>query len=260
VLAQDIVDRTRISRVLAAYRDVPAADREAVGRTLVALSQLTIAVPAIVAVDINPLVASPEGVVALDARIEIDPGRLHDPVPNPNVVLRPYPADEESIVTAGDKHFTLRPIRPADAALYPSFLQKMDPEDMRRRFLVPMPSIPRPLLIRLTQLDYDRDIAFVALEQATGALAGIVRYSTDPDHRTAEYGVLVRSDLKGRGLGRMLMAKLIDYARREGVEELFGMVLPDNERMLRICRELGFSVAEREAGENLVRASLKLAN
>jgi acetyltransferase len=113
--------------------------------------------------------------------------------------------------------------------------------------------------VRLTQLDYGRDIAFVALEQTTGALAGIVRYSTDPDHRTAEYGVLVRSDLKGRGLGRILMAKLIEYARREGIEELFGMILPDNERMLRICRELGFSVAERVADDNLVRASLRLA-
>jgi acetyltransferase len=115
-------------------------------------------------------------------------------------------------------------------------------------------------LVRLTQLDYDRDIAFVALEQPDGASAGIVRYSTDPDHRSAEYGVLVRSDLKGRGLGILLMRRLIDYARKDGVEELFGMILPDNERMLRICRELGFSVGERAPDEDLVRATLRLGS
>jgi acetyltransferase len=134
----------------------------------------------------------------------------------------------------------------------------MNPEDMRRRFLAPITTISRPLLVRLTQLDYDRDIAFVALDQ-TGELAGIVRYSSDPDHRTAEYGVLVRSDLKGRGLGVALMRRLIDYARQEGLEQLYGAILPDNERMLRICRQLGFSVDERVPGEQLVRASLKLA-
>ncbi len=131
---------------------------------------------------------------------------------------------------------------------------------MRRRFLVPMPKFPRQLLVRLTQLDYDREIAFLALEQPSGALAGIVRYSADPDHRSAEYGVLVRSDLKGRGLGVALMRRLIDYARRDGIEELFGMILPDNETMLRICRELGFAVDERVEGENLIRATLKLGD
>jgi acetyltransferase len=154
--------------------------------------------------------------------------------------------------------FAIRPIRPADADLYPAFLQKMHPEDMRRRFLAPITTISRPLLVRLTQLDYDRDIAFVALDRA-GQLAGIVRYSADPDHRSAEYGVLVRSDLKGRGLGIALMRRLIEYARKEGLAELYGAILPDNERMLRICRELGFSIDGRIPGEQLVRASLKLS-
>lgn len=260
VLADDIVARTRISRLLDGYRDVPPVDRTAISRVLASLSQLAVSVPAIVSADINPLVASADGVVALDARIEIDPTRLGVAAPNPSLILRPYPGDEESTITAAGQVYAVRPIRPADATLYPPFLGRMDPEDMRRRFLVPMPTISRPLLIRLTQLDYDRDIAFIALEPGTGALAGIVRYSTDPDHRIAEYGVLVRSDLKGRGLGRALMQRLLEYARKEGIAELFGMILPDNERMLSICRDLGFEVEERVAGENLVRASLRLAH
>jgi acetyltransferase len=259
VLAGDIVARTRISRLLEGYRDVPAADRVAVLHTLVALSELAISLPGISSVDINPLVASADGVVALDARIEIDPRMIDAPAPSTRLILSPYPSGEESDVVLDGTKFTMRPIRPVDASLYPAFLQRMDPEDMRRRFLVPMPTLSKQLLVRLTQLDYDRDIAFVALDRATGELAGIVRYSADPDHRTAEYGVLVRSDLKGRGLGRALMRRLIEYARRSGIEELFGLVLPDNARMLSICRDLGFAVTERVPGENLVRATLTLA-
>jgi acetyltransferase len=258
VLAADILDRTRVSRLLAGYRDVPPADRSAIVRTLLALSQLSMDFPAIVAIDINPLVASPDGAIALDARVEIDPSRLNDPTPNRGLVLRPYPSGRDSIVELNGAEFDLRPIRPTDAALYPAFLERMDPEDMRRRFLVPMPTLSHSMLIRLTQLDYDRDIAFIGLDRGTGALAGIARYSTDPDRRVGEFGVLVRSDLKGLGLGRALMARLVGFARDEGVEELFGLVLPDNERMLRLCRELGFSVDGRVPGENLLRVTLDL--
>jgi len=259
VLASDIIKQTRISRVLRGYRDVPPANHGAIAQALMALSKLAVAFPAIVSIDINPLLASAEGAIALDARIELDPAKVGAAVPNPALLVRPYPSGEETIVELDGLCLALRPIRPADAELYPAFLRKITPEDMRRRFLASMTTITRPLLIRLTQLDYDRDIAFAALDTATGELAGIARYSADPDHRTAEYGVLVRSDLKGRGLGRSLMRRLIDYARRSGLEELFGMVLPDNARMLSICRDLGFVVTERVPGENLVRATLTLA-
>jgi acetyltransferase len=225
---------------------------------LVALSELAIAFPSIVSVDINPLVASSEGAVALDARIEIDPGKAVDASVNPGLLLRPYPSKEQTTAEIGDGRYLIRPIRPADAALYPDFLKCMDPEDMRRRFLVPTPVLSPSTLIRLTQLDYDREIAFVALDRSQGQLAGVVRYSADPDRAQAEFGVLVRSDLKGRGLGRVLMTQLIDYARREGVAELVGMVLADNSRMLSLCRALGFSVDERVSGENLIRTSLRL--
>ena len=258
ILANDIVEQTRINRVLRGYRDVPAANHGAIRQVLVALSELAVAFPAISSIDINPLLASAEGAVALDARIEIDLRKLGVEGPNPALLVRPYPAGEEATLELQDMRFAIRPIRPADADLYPAFLQKMHPEDMRRRFLAPITTISRPLLVRLTQLDYDRDIAFVALDQAS-QLAGIVRYSADPDHRSAEYGVLVRSDLKGRGLGIALMRRLIEYARKEGLAELYGAILPDNERMLRICRELGFSIDGRIPGEQLVRASLKLS-
>jgi acetyltransferase len=258
VLAGDIIERTRIDSLLRGYRDVPAADRAAITRVLVALSRLAVAFPAIVSIDINPLLANADGAIALDARIQIDIAKLDLPAPNPALLIRPYPDGEQTVTLLHGQRYALRPIRPADARLYPAFLAKMTTDDLRRRFLAAMSTISPPLLVRLTQLDYDRDIAFVALDDAS-QLAGIVRYSADPDHRTAEYGVLVRSDLKGRGLGIALMRRLIEYAHKEGLKELYGAILPDNERMLRICRELGFSVDERVPGEQLVRASLKLS-
>lgn len=257
-LAADMVGRTRISKLLEGYRDVPAVDMAAVISVLVALSQLSILFPEISSVDVNPLLASADGVTVLDARIVVHATRRALAAPNPGLIIRPYPSGEESKAMIEGAEITLRPIRPSDATLYPRFMQRMDAEDLRRRFLTPMAALSRPLLVRLTQLDYDRDMAFVALEGPDRDLAGIVRYSADPDHVAAEYGILVRSDLKGRGLGRTMMRRLIDFARRDGIAELFGMILPDNERMLAICRDLGFKVEERVPGENLVRASLSL--
>ena len=244
MLAGDLIDRTRIARVLAGYRDVAPADRAAIVASLVALSQLAIDFPMIASIDINPLLADAEGVIALDARIEIDPSRAAVLPPNPALAIRPYPAGQQSEVGIGGTAMLLRPIRPDDAALYPRFLERVDAEDMRLRFLVPTRTLSPQMLIRLTQLDYDRDIAFVALEQPGGELAGIVRYSSDPDRLRAEFGVLVRSDLKHRGLGRVLMQRLIDYARSEGIGELCGIVLRENTRMLALCRELGFKIGE----------------
>jgi len=257
--AADLIDRTRVGKVLAGYRDVPPANGNAIVATLVALSQLAIDFPMITSIDINPLLADANGVIALDARIEIDPARMAVPAPNPSVSIRPYPAGQHSMLRVGELALLLRPIRPTDAALYPRFLERMDPEDLRMRFLVPTRTLTSQTLIRLTQLDYDRDMAFVALEMISGDLAGIVRYSSDPDRMRAEFGVLVRSDLKHRGLGRMMMQRLIEYARSEGVGELSGFVLRENAEMLALCRELGFEVNNLSGEPTEVRVSLPLS-
>jgi acetyltransferase len=257
VLAGDLIDKTRISRLLAGYRDRPPADRDAIVAALMAVSQLAIDFPMVQSIDINPLLADRDGVIALDARIAIDPGRASVPAPNPALAIRPYPAEEFSIVHFLDRKVLLRPIKPSDAELYPSFLSKMDPEDMRLRFLVPMRTLSHETLVLLTQLDYDRDIAFVALANNGTELLGMVRYSSDPDGIRAEFGALVRSDLKGHGLGRSMMEMLIDYARRQGLHELFGRVLRENTSMLALCHELGFvEAADDEA--RLLRVTLPL--
>ncbi len=258
VLAGDLIDATRISRLLAGYRDRPAADRQAMLDALLGLSQLAIDFPAIMAADINPLLVDAEGALVLDARIEIEPALGTAAGPNPRLAIRPWPAGWEKEVATGGSSYQLRPIRPADAELYPAFLADVSAEDLRRRFLVPMKTISPELLVRLSQLDYDRDIAFIALESGTGRLAGIARYSADPDRQSAEFGVLVRSDLQGQGLGRALMEQLLAYGRAEGLQRLTGLVLRDNQGMLEFAAELGFTAIGGATDPGLIRIGLTL--
>ncbi|MDX8449430.1 bifunctional acetate--CoA ligase family protein/GNAT family N-acetyltransferase [Mesorhizobium captivum] len=258
VLAGDVIDATRMGRLLAGYRDRKPADRGAIIAALNGLSQMVVDFPCLVSLDINPLLADAEGVIALDARIEIDPRRVDEPAPNPALAIRPYPSGWSRDLLSDGMSFHVRPIMPADVALYPAFLAKVSPDDLRLRFLSPRRNFPDQMLKRLTQLDYDRDIAFVALEKETGALAGIGRLSCDPDHRTAEYALLVRSDLQGHGLGWDLLNQLIDYARAERISRIEGIILNENRKMLTMCREFGFSVANHSSEPGLSVATLEV--
>lgn len=258
VLAADLIERTRIGRLLAGYRDRPPADRQAIVRALNALSQLVVDFPAILSVDVNPLLADVSGVMALDARIAIDPTQAERRGPNPRLAIRPYPSDWEKTLRIGGRDYHLRPIKPSDVSLYPPFLERVSPEDMRLRFLAPRRHFPQEMLLRLTQLDYAREIAFVALQGDTGALAGIARLSSDPDGIVGEYGLLVRTDLQGQGIGWALLAHLVDYARAEGLSRIEGFVLSENTKMLSMCREFGFEVQSHagEPGTSLVALPL----
>ncbi|WP_055046717.1 bifunctional acetate--CoA ligase family protein/GNAT family N-acetyltransferase [Devosia sp. A16] len=258
VLAGDLIDATRISRLMAGYRDQPPAARPAVIAALLSLSQLAIEQPGIVAIDINPLLVDESGAVALDARIEIAPDRLGEPGPNRRLAVRPYPSGWEQRVDCAGRRFNIRPMRPADAALYPRFLERVTAEDLRLRFLTPMRTLSQEMIIRLSQLDYDRDIAFVALEAQTGDLAGISRFASDPDHLSAEFGIMVRSDLHGLGLGTALMRQLLDYARADGLATIEGMILRENGTMLDLAARMGFSQVPDSEPNETVRVRLQL--
>lgn len=258
LLAGDLIDATQVAGLLAGYRDRPPANRRAIIDALLGLSQLAVDFPCIVSADVNPLLADAEGVVALDARIEIDPARVAEIGPSRELAVRPYPAGWTRQITAGDNTFDARPMRPADAGLYPDFLARVTPEDLRLRFLVSTRSLSNDTIVRLSQLDYGREIAFVATEPESGALAAIVRYSADPDHETAEFSVLVRSDLQGHGLGTSMLRLLIEYARADGLSELTGVVLRENADMLDIAADLGFSSESESDEPGLVRVVLPL--
>ncbi len=259
VLAGDLIDRTRIGRLLKGFRDRKPADREAIIAALEGASRLIVDFPCVAGVDVNPLLADADGVIALDARVEIDPDRVEERGPNRALAIRPYPSDWEKTVTLPDGDtYLLRPIRPQDVTLYPPFLSKVSADDIRLRFLAPRRTFPHEMLVRLTQLDYDRDMAFVALSARTGELVGIGRLSCDPDRTFGEYALLVRTDLQGHGLGWALLDRILAFARSEKVGRVEGIVLSENTRMLAMVKEFGFDIGPHpdEPGLFLVRIDL----
>jgi acetyltransferase len=238
-LASRLIARTRVSRVLAAYRDVPAARLDAVAAALVAVGQMAVDLPEIRELDLNPLLADETGVTAVDARVMLErvPERRRRPA------IRPYPASWRRQVTLrGGQGFQVRPIRPEDEAAIGAMLQKVTPEDLRLRFFAPLKAFSHAFLAHLTQLDYARAMAFVAFEDATGEVAGVVRLHAEPGLEEAEYAILLRSDLKGVGLGWTLMTLIIEWARAEGLKTIRSQVLAENTRMLALCRQLGFEI------------------
>jgi acetyltransferase len=259
-LAHGLISRTRVSRVLKAYRDVPAADEAAIALVLVKLAQLAADVPEIREIDLNPLLSDHIGVIAVDARIAVAPIEASRRFPgHPRFAVRPYPKEwERSCSLRNGSAVLIRPIRPEDERLYASFFARVTPDDLRLRFFTPVKEFSHTFIARMTQLDYARAMAFVALEQATGDLLGVGRLHANADYDTAEYAVLVRSDAKGSGLGWLLMQTILEYARSEGLHRIEGQVLNENTTMLTMCRELGFSVSAdpHEPGSCLVRLEL----
>lgn len=232
--------RTRVHRLLQGFRDWPATDVDAIAQVLVTVSQLLAEVPEIAELDINPLLANDEGAIALDARVRVSATR---PAGAANFAIQPYPVDQVESWNWRDQPLTLRPIRPEDEAQHLAFLQQLAPEDIRLRVFHSRRSIEHSELARLTQIDYAREMAFIATRALDGGgeeTLGTVRAAIDPDNIEAEFGIIVRSDLKGAGLGRRLMRKLIGHLRARGTQRLVGTVLYENSGMLELARALGF--------------------
>jgi len=243
-MANDLIARTRVSRVLDAYRDVPAAKKHEVALVLVKLAQLAADVPEIRELDINPLLADHDEVIALDARIAVAPveGKLKRPG-NPRFAIRPYPREWERKIALVDRTpILVRPLRPEDEAMFPRFLDRVTKEDLRLRFFAPIKEFSHTFIARLTQLDYARAMAFVAIDEATRDMLGVVRLHADANYEAGEYAILLCSDLKGKGLGWQLMQLMISYAQSEGLKRIEGQVLRENAVMLAMCQELGFHI------------------
>lgn len=258
MLAQDLISRTRVFRELKGYRGRPAADLNAIALTLVKLSQLACDLDGVAELDINPLLADETGVIGVDARIRVA-APAAGTKPGDRLAIRPYPKDLESTLeTPALGSVLIRPIRPEDAAALQRFSEKLSPEDVRMRFFSAWRTLPPLQLARLTQIDYDRAMAFVMIERKTGDFAGVARFFADPDGTTAEFAIIVRTDLKAHGLGRILMERLLGYARARGIRDIHGQVLHENTAMLAFCKELGFALQAEEGSPDLVRASLVL--
>ncbi|MCB9948822.1 MAG: bifunctional acetate--CoA ligase family protein/GNAT family N-acetyltransferase [Rhodospirillaceae bacterium] len=244
VLAREMMTRTRIYKEMQAYRNVKAVDLDAVALTMIKLSQMVTDLTEVEELDINPLFASDAGVLALDARIKVRPP-LAKGSPR-RTAIRPVPHWLKKTETIEDgRQFLLRPIVPEDLPLIQEMVSRCTTEDTRLRFFAPLKELPMSAAQRLTQIDYDREMAMVAVgkEDGEARIFGVVRITADPDNERAEYAVMVRSDMKGNGLGWKLMQEILDYARGRGIREVFGEVLRENRTMLKMCSELGFHQA-----------------
>jgi acetyltransferase len=247
-LARDLIEQTRISRLLAGYRDRPPVNLASLESALVNLAQLAADMPEIVELDVNPLLTDEHGVLALDARIRVARSRAGGA---DRFAIRPYPAELEERAEFRGQPLILRPIRPEDFEQHKRFLAQVSPEDLRARFFATLREVPDRDLARLTQIDYDREMAFIAVasgEDGRPATLGVARASADPDNVEAEFAVLVRTDLKGEGLGRMLLEKLVRYCRQRGTQRMTGEVLSDNTRMTALASALGFRATLKDCG------------
>jgi len=241
-LARELMVRTRVYRLLCGFRDRPPAALDQIALVLLKISQLVVDFGEIVELDINPLLADHDGVLALDARIRVQ--RFDKPAAT-RLSIRPYPSELEETVTVADgTKFLLRPIRPEDEPRLIAGFAQLSPQSIRMRFFSTMRELPHSLAARLTQIDYDREMALVLTNAGPAGrqpIYGVVRLAADPDNERAEYAIVVRDDMTGRGLGMLLMRRMLAYAERRGIKEVFGDVLAENKRMLDIARRLDFA-------------------
>lgn len=217
-------------------------DIDALGQVLCQLSELLLAFPEIQELDLHPLQACGEEMVILDARLVLaERGQQVLPL-----AIRPYPTElEEGAWLKDQSHVLLRPIRPEDEPAHKQFVRQVSDEDRYKRFFADVGELGHEELARMTQIDYDREMAFVAVGQDgpfSQQILGVVRAIASPDQSDAEFAILVRSDLKGLGLGKLMMEKIVRYARERGIGQLSGMTMPSNRGMIDLAKRLGFKI------------------
>ncbi len=255
-LARELMSRTRVFGMLDGNL-VRRADVEALALTLVKLSQLVVDCPAIEQLDINPLWSNADRLVLLDARVRVsNPHKAQ----TRRLAIRPYPKHlEETIVVAAVGELILRPLLPEDEPELQAFNERCDPEDLRLRFFQPMRHLSHEMAARLTQLDYERDMALALARPGPAgesAIHAVVRMSSDPDERRAEYAIILERIIRGNGA--LLMQRMIGYARSRGLVELYGEVLRENKGMLRLNRALGFDIRTDPEDATIMCVTLRL--
>lgn len=259
-LARRLMERTKIHEALQGVRGQKAVNLEALEMLLVRFSLLLVDFPEIQEVDLNPVLATPERVLALDARILLCPGD-HKPEQCPRLAIHPYPNQYIAPFRLRDgREATVRPIRPEDEPLLIALHAAHSEHTIRMRFFSMVKTLSRDSLIRLCHLDYDREMALTAVLHENGEprLLGVSRYYLHPETGTAEFAVVVSDAYQQQGLGRHLMQRLIDIARERGVRRLVGQVLAENTPMLHLMQSLGFSPPV-AVEDHVVRVELDLS-
>ena len=256
-LARSLIDRARVSETLGEWRGATAVDMDALEHVLLRVSEMVCELPQLREMDINPIIVDESGAVAVDARIVIDNaqqahgGRTHN---YNHLAILPYPAQHEQVwPMRGGEQYTIRPIHPDDADMLQTLVRSLSSESRYFRFVSSMHELPPSMLSRFTLIDYDREMALVAVYTErkagddgemieTSRIVGVSRYITNPDSSSCEFSLVVADDFGGRGLGSRLMLSIMDVAREKGLTEIVGLVLTNNPGMLKLMKSLGYSI------------------
>jgi acetyltransferase len=256
-LANRLINRSRVAETLGEWRGNSAADVDALEQILLRVSEMVCELPQLREMDINPIIIDENGAVAVDARIVIDhaPRGVSNRTDNYNhLSILPYPAHYEQVwPLPGGGEYTVRPIQPDDAQMLQDLMHHLSPESRYFRFVSSIAELPPSMLARFTLIDYDREMALVAIhkERTAGAdgeiteterIVGVSRYITNPDQSSCEFSLVVADNFNGKGLGSRLMQSIMDVARDKGLTEIDGLVLANNPGMLKLMRSLGFVV------------------
>lgn len=243
-LALDLIHRTRISRMLGSFRNLPPVDMDKLVDVLLRVSSIACELPWVHEMDINPLIADDQGAVAVDARIRVDyPKPSTDPYYH--LAIHPYPAHLSTRIQLNDgTDIVIRPIRPEDAEMEAEFVRNLSNEAKYFRFMNALQELSQEMLVRLTQIDYYNEMALIAVRpNGSGEeQIGVVRYTTNLDQKSCEFALVVSDAWQGRGIGYQLMQKLMEIARDRGLERMDGQVLSNNARMLNLMKSLNFRI------------------
>jgi acetyltransferase len=271
-LARQLIARSRVISTLGEWRGAPPADVDALEHMLLRVSEMVCALPQLREMDINPIIVDETGALAVDARIVIDhaPHAANASGAYHHLAILPYPtAHEREWPMKGGGLYTIRPIQPDDADMLQALVRGLSPESRYFRFASAMPELPARMLARYTLIDYDREMALVAVHTErhadadggfteTERIVGVSRYITNPDQTSCEFSLVVADDFKGQGLGSRLMLSIIDAARAKGLAEIDGLILANNHAMLRLMKSLGFRVGPFAEDTDFKLASLAL--
>lgn len=252
-LAQRLIGRVRSARMLDEWRGAPPARREAIEQILLRVSEMVCALPQLREMDINPLIVDEHGALVVDARIVVDaaPPATHN---YSHLAILPYPSDyTREWPMRGGGHYTVRPVQPDDASMLQDLVRGLSEKSRYYRFASSLRELSVPMLARYTLIDYDREMALVAVRTlrapgpdgqfvATSSIIGVSRYVANPDRSSCEFSLLVDDRFSGQGLGTRLMLGIMDVARDKGLSEIVGLVLCKNSGMLKLMASLGFDI------------------
>ncbi|GAA5181924.1 GNAT family N-acetyltransferase [Niveibacterium umoris] len=259
-LAKDLIRSHRIANRLGAWRGLPAVAMERLEFVLLRLSEMVCELPWVRSVDIQPLVADENDVIAVDVRIVV--GRVPKSAGRyDHMAIHPYPGNLVHHIELFDgREVLVRPIMPEDATLEQEFVRRLSPETKYYRFMSALSELPPQMLAKLTQIDYDREMAFVATIDRDGIEyeLGVCRYAANPDGKSCEFAIVVSDDAKGTGLAQNMMDILILCAKERGLLEMKGMFLTDNDRMLRFVRKIGFVLTNDPEDNSIKLGSLDI--